>query len=51
MGFEGVKTMVSKLKGETPPRVLDTGVKLLTKQNLETPEMQELLNPPQTPGR
>src|SRR5262245_16593853 len=51
MGYEGVKTIVAKLKGENPPRVLDTGVKLLTKQNLETPEMQELLKPPQTPGR
>jgi ribose transport system substrate-binding protein len=46
MGFEGVKTMVSKLKGETPPRNLDTGVKLLTRENLETPDMQELLKPP-----
>src|SRR5215470_6752457 len=44
MGYEAVKTMVAKLNGQQPPRVVDTGVKLLTKENLETPEMQELIN-------
>lgn len=43
MGYEGVKTMVAKLNGQTPPRIIDTGVKLLTKENLETPEMQQLI--------
>ncbi len=43
MGFEGVKTIVDKLNGKTPQRRIDTGVKLLTKDNLETPEMQELV--------
>jgi ribose transport system substrate-binding protein len=43
MGYEGVKTMVAKLNGQTPPRIIDTGVKLLTKENLETPEMQKLI--------
>jgi hypothetical protein len=38
--------MVAKLNGQTPPRVIDTGVKLLSKENLETPEMKELLKSP-----
>ena len=46
MGYEGVKAMVAKLNGEQPPRVIDTGVKLLTRDNLDTPEMQELLKQP-----
>jgi ribose transport system substrate-binding protein len=43
MGYESVKIMVAKLNGQTPPRLVDTGVKLLTKENLDTPEMKELL--------
>ena len=46
MGYEAVKAMVAKLDGQTPPRQVDTGVKLLTKDNLETPEMQQLLKQP-----
>lgn len=45
MGYDGVKAMVSKLKGQEPPRLVDTGVKLVTKENLDTPEIQQLLNP------
>ena len=46
MGYEAVKGMVAKLDGQQPPRKVDTGVKLLTKENLETPEMQQLLKQP-----
>jgi len=46
MGYEAVKAMVAKLNGQEPPRQVDTGVKLLTKDNLETPEMQQLLKQP-----
>ena len=46
MGYEAVKGMVAKLDGQQPPRKVDTGVKLLTKDNLETPEMQQLLKQP-----
>jgi ribose transport system substrate-binding protein len=46
IGYESVKAMVAKLNGQTPPRVIDTGVKLLTMDNLETPEMQQLLKSP-----
>jgi ribose transport system substrate-binding protein len=43
MGYEGVKTVVDKLAGKSPERRIDTGVKLLTKENLDTPEMQKLI--------
>ena len=43
MGYEGVKAIVEKLNGQQPQRILDTGVKLLTKENIDTPEMQALL--------
>src|SRR6185295_13816618 len=46
MGYEAVKSIVAKLNGQTPPRKVDTGVKLLTKENLDTPEMQQLLKGP-----
>ena len=46
MGYEGVKTIVDKLNGKEPARLIDTGVKLLTKENLETPEMQRLTKTP-----
>jgi ribose transport system substrate-binding protein len=43
MGYEGVKTVVEKLNGKTPEKRIDTGVKLLTKENMDTPEMQQLI--------
>jgi len=46
MGYEGVKAIVDKLNGKTPQRHLDTGVKLLTKENLDTAEMQKLIKAP-----
>jgi ribose transport system substrate-binding protein len=46
MGYEGVKAIVDKMNGLTPQRRLDTGVKLLTKENLDTTEMQRLIKSP-----
>ena len=46
IGYESVKAIVAKLNGQTPPRVIDTGVALLTMDNLETPEMKQLLRQP-----
>jgi len=43
MGYEGVQTVVDKLAGKTPERRIDTGVKLLTKDNMDTPDMQKLI--------
>ncbi|MCI0487545.1 MAG: substrate-binding domain-containing protein [Blastocatellia bacterium] len=46
MGYEAVKAMVEKIKGQQPPRLVDTGAKLLTRDNLDTVEMQRLLTRP-----
>jgi len=43
MGYEGVKAVVAALKGETPPKKIDTGVKLVTKESMSDPEVQQLL--------
>jgi ribose transport system substrate-binding protein len=47
MGYEGVKTIVEKLNGKSVQKLVDTGVKLLTKENVDTPEMQQLIKMPQ----
>jgi ribose transport system substrate-binding protein len=43
MGYDGVRTLVDKLNGKTPERRIDTGVKLVTIENLSSPEIQQLL--------
>src|SRR5262249_15861243 len=37
MGYEGVKTLLDKLAGKPVEKRIDTGVKLLTKENMDTP--------------
>jgi len=46
MGYLGVETMVKHLRGEKVERRIDTGVVLITRENMDTPEMKELLYPP-----
>lgn len=46
MGYEGVRTILDKLAGREVARRLDTGVSLLTKENVETPEIQQLIKNP-----
>jgi ribose transport system substrate-binding protein len=43
MGYQGVKTLVAKLQGKDVPKTIDTGVRLITKDNLNTPEIKKLL--------
>ena len=43
MGYEGVKAVIARIDGQEVPRRIDTGVKLVTRNNLETPEIQALL--------
>src|SRR4030042_2282411 len=43
MGYEGVRALIATLDGQKVQRRVDTGVTLVTKENLETPEMQLLL--------
>ncbi|NLN92579.1 MAG: ABC transporter substrate-binding protein [Candidatus Hydrogenedens sp.] len=44
MGYEGVNTAVAALQGETVPSLIDTGVTVVTLENLESEEVQALLN-------
>jgi ribose transport system substrate-binding protein len=46
MGYLGVKTMVESLTGKAVAARIDTGVMLVTKDNMSTPEVQALLHPP-----
>jgi len=43
MGYEGVKVLIAALDGKKVERRVDTGVTLVTKKNLETPEIQALV--------
>jgi ribose transport system substrate-binding protein len=45
MGYEGIKTALAASKGEQVPANVDTGVNLITKENMDSPRSQELLNP------
>lgn len=45
MGYLGVKTAVAALKGQKVEKRLDTGVVMVTPENLDTPDVQALLNP------
>ena len=46
MGELGVKTMVDHLLGKPIEKRIDTGVTLITPENLQQPESQQLLHPP-----
>ena len=46
MGYLGVKTVVSVLRGEKVAPVMDTGVGFVTKANFDSPEMAEIVHPP-----
>ena len=46
MGYLGVRTMVDSLLGKTVEKRIDTGVMLVTKENMQTPDVQALLHPP-----
>jgi ribose transport system substrate-binding protein len=45
MGYLGVKTLVAHLRGETVEKVIDTGVVLATKENMDSAGIQALLAP------
>jgi ribose transport system substrate-binding protein len=46
MGYLGVRIMVENLLGKAVERRIDTGVTMVTRDNLESPEIQTLLHPP-----
>ena len=45
IGYQAVKAVVDHIAGERVPKRIDTGVKVVTLENLSTPEVQALINP------
>lgn len=43
MGYEGVKTCVAKIKGQPIQQRVDTGVQLITKENMSDPVIKQLI--------
>ena len=46
MGYLGVKTLVAHLRKQKVEKRIDTGVTLVSRENMAEPEVAELLNPP-----
>lgn len=45
MGYEGVKSAIDHIEGREVPERIDTGVTVVTADNLNEPEIQKLLHP------
>lgn len=45
MGFESVRALVDKLNGKVPPKRMDLNARVVTKADLDSTEVQHLLNP------
>jgi ribose transport system substrate-binding protein len=48
MGYLAIRAMVSAIRGEPVDSFIDTGVYVATQENIDTPEIQKLLNPEKT---
>jgi ribose transport system substrate-binding protein len=46
MGYLGVRTVVQHIDGVQVDPMVDTGVTAVTSENVDDPEIEELLNPP-----
>lgn len=46
MSYLGVMTLMKHLRGETVEKRIDTGVTVVTPENMEQPEIKELIYPP-----
>jgi ribose transport system substrate-binding protein len=45
IGYEGVRTVTDKLNGKTPPKKIDLSAKVISKADLDKPEIKQLLHP------
>lgn len=45
MGYEAVRTLFEKLSGRTPPKRIDLKARIITKNDLDKPEVKALLSP------
>lgn len=46
MGYQGVKSLIDHKAGKDVPKFIDTGVYVVTPENMDEPKMAKLLNPP-----
>ena len=46
MSYLAVLTLMKHLRGETVEKRIDTGVTVVTQENMEQPEIKELIYPP-----
>jgi ribose transport system substrate-binding protein len=49
MGYLSVMTLVDHLQGRPVPKTIDTGVELVTPENVDAPAIRKLLDRGQTP--
>ena len=47
MGYLSVKTLVDHLQGRAVPKVVDTGVLMVTAENIASASVQAVINPPE----
>jgi ribose transport system substrate-binding protein len=45
IGYQAVETLVDKIHGKTPPKRIDLSARVITKADLDKPDVQKLLNP------
>jgi ribose transport system substrate-binding protein len=45
MGYLGVKTLVAHIKGQPVEKRVDTGVQVATRENMDRPELKDVLHP------
>ena len=45
MGFDGVNAVVKQVRDGAKPQSADTGVTIVTKKNLDTPDVKAVLKP------
>ena len=46
MGYLAVSTLIANVQGKKPEKRIDTGATVVTRDNLQQPAIQELINPP-----
>jgi ribose transport system substrate-binding protein len=46
MGYEGVTILVKQIKGQKAPAAIDTGARLITRENIDEPEIKKILQTP-----
>jgi ribose transport system substrate-binding protein len=50
IGYRAVKTVLAKIAGEAPQKQIDTPATVVTKENVDTPEIDRLVHPDLTGG-